>query len=315
MTEQAEPFVSVVTPFYNTDQYLSACIDSVLAQSYKNWEYILVNNCSSDRSAEIAQRYAESDPRIRLIHNAEFLNQVQNYNHALSRIDPRSKYCKIVQADDMILPECLSRMVAVAEEHPSVGLVSAYRLCGTTVRREACRTQFIYGGNYFGSPSSILWRSEVIRSRNPFYREDIFFEDTAACFEILKTWDLGLVHQIESWEREDNESISSEIRMYDSCFYLAKFIMIAEFGNFFLQTDQWNETYNAIKRTYFRFLARNILNRRKKEFWRYHIDGMSGVGYRLNFRELLPYVFLEVFEIGVAPLRTIGRIVFFKEKK
>ncbi|MCB0227477.1 MAG: glycosyltransferase, partial [Anaerolineae bacterium] len=53
-----QPLVSVVTPVYNTDKYLADCIESVLAQSYDNWEYVIINNCSTDRSLEIAQRYA-----------------------------------------------------------------------------------------------------------------------------------------------------------------------------------------------------------------------------------------------------------------
>jgi len=50
-----EPLVSVVTPFYNTQAFLPECIESVLRQSYENWEYLLVDNCSTDGSGEIAQ--------------------------------------------------------------------------------------------------------------------------------------------------------------------------------------------------------------------------------------------------------------------
>ena len=100
----SQPLVSVVTPFYNTEGYLSECIESVLKQSYDNFEYILSNNCSTDRSSEIAEEYAKQDHRVRLISNGEFLDQVKNYNRALRYISPQSKYCKIVQADDWIIP-------------------------------------------------------------------------------------------------------------------------------------------------------------------------------------------------------------------
>src|SRR5271167_4723106 len=97
------PFVSVVTPFHNTKDYLAECIESVLRQTYCNWEYILVNNCSTDRSVEIAEHYVRLHPdRLRLEHNAVFVSQVQNYNQALRLISARSKYCKFVQADDFI---------------------------------------------------------------------------------------------------------------------------------------------------------------------------------------------------------------------
>ncbi|MBA2547968.1 MAG: glycosyltransferase family 2 protein, partial [Burkholderiaceae bacterium] len=107
-----EPFVSVVTPFYNTALYLAECIESVLAQQYGNFEFILSDNCSTDGSREIIEPYAARDSRIRYIRHDAFVNQVQNYNRALRQISPDSCYCKVVQADDWILPECLSRMVA-----------------------------------------------------------------------------------------------------------------------------------------------------------------------------------------------------------
>src|SRR4029453_11001777 len=109
------PLVSVVTPFYNTENYLAECMESVLAQTYQNWEYILVNNCSTDRSSDIAQQYVEKDQRFRLIHNEKLLTQVENYNYALRQVSSRSKYCKIVQADDWIFPNCLEEMVRAAE--------------------------------------------------------------------------------------------------------------------------------------------------------------------------------------------------------
>src|SRR5207253_3419947 len=62
-TFATRPLVSVVTPFYNTAKYLAQCIEGVLTQSYPEFEYILLDNCSTDGSREIAQIYARQDPR------------------------------------------------------------------------------------------------------------------------------------------------------------------------------------------------------------------------------------------------------------
>ena len=110
-TRATRPLVSVVTPFYNTAPYLAQCIESVLAQSYSHFEYILVDNRSTDRSGEIAETYAHRDPRIRLIWCSQFLPQIPNYNRALAQIATASKYCKIVEADNHIFPDCLQLMI------------------------------------------------------------------------------------------------------------------------------------------------------------------------------------------------------------
>lgn len=123
-----EPFVSIVTPLYNAEKYLIECIESVLAQTYNNWEYVIVNNRSTDESFEIAQTYAKKDKRIRIHNNEKFLEIIPNWNHALDQISPQSVYCKIVHADDWLYPECVQRMVEIAEANPSIGIVSSYRL-------------------------------------------------------------------------------------------------------------------------------------------------------------------------------------------
>jgi glycosyltransferase involved in cell wall biosynthesis len=94
MNAPAQPLVSVVTPMYNADKYLRECIESVLAQTYQHWEYIIVNNCSTDRSLEIAQHYAAKDTRIRTYTNHQFVSSAENHHLAFRHISPEAKYCK-----------------------------------------------------------------------------------------------------------------------------------------------------------------------------------------------------------------------------
>src|SRR5229473_6975187 len=125
-TLATRPLVTVVTPFYNTARHLAQCIESVLTQSYAEFEYILMDNCSTDGSAEIAESYARRVPRMRVIRCSEFVPQLKNYNRALAEISDASQYCKIVQADDYIFPGCLELMVQAFEQSKSIGLVSSY---------------------------------------------------------------------------------------------------------------------------------------------------------------------------------------------
>jgi len=73
---------------------------------------------------------AARDARIRVVRNVELLRAIPNHNATLRQISPESRYCKVVFGDDLIFPECLERMVSIAEAHPSVGIVSAYSLEG-----------------------------------------------------------------------------------------------------------------------------------------------------------------------------------------
>src|SRR5438552_2108947 len=125
------PTVSVVTPVYNGQQYLEECIQSVLAQTYRDWAYVIVANCSTEETVAIAQHFATQDDRIRVVRSTEFLDALDSHNRSMRAIDARSRYCKVVHADDWLYPECLELMVALAERHPSVGVVSSFRLVGS----------------------------------------------------------------------------------------------------------------------------------------------------------------------------------------
>ena len=76
MSAGHEPLVSVVTPVYNGEHCLRACIESVLAQTYSNWDYTIVNNCSADRTLDIAHEYAARDSRIRVCTNDSFVRVI-----------------------------------------------------------------------------------------------------------------------------------------------------------------------------------------------------------------------------------------------
>ena len=300
------PLVSVVTPFYNTEAYLEECITSVLRQSYMNWEYVLVNNCSTDKSAEIAARYARQYPdRVRLHHNPAFLSQVQNYNAALRAISPASRYCKVVQADDWLFPDCVRSMVEVAEAHPRVGIVAAYELEGDQVRldglsypspevpgREVGRLYFFKGKYLFGTPTSLLLRSELIRAREPFYDERYApFEDGHTCFDLLRNWNFGFVHQVLTYSRRDNDSIIAKVRRFGLEPFLHLTMLVAH-GRDYLSDEEYGRFLKQAEREYFLFLSKCAcgLQRQSEKFWEFHRKGLASVHYTLDWRLLAKWI-------------------------
>jgi glycosyltransferase involved in cell wall biosynthesis len=134
MSMHEEPLVGVLTPVYNGEAFLAECIESVLAQTYRNFKYTIVNNCSTDRSLDIALAYAKKNPRVRVHSNDAFVDIIANHNTAFRLLPPEAKYCKIVSADDHLFPECITRMVETAEANPSAGLIGSYQISGARVR-------------------------------------------------------------------------------------------------------------------------------------------------------------------------------------
>jgi glycosyltransferase involved in cell wall biosynthesis len=186
----------------------------VLGQTYRDWEYVIVDNCSVDATREIAERYAAADERIRYERHTEYVNAVASHNRAFDTLDSGSVYCKVVGSDDWLYPECLERMVALADSNPNVGLVSGYRLAGETVDlvglaysrtvvpgAEILR-QSLTGGPYLtGTPTSVLIRCELIRARQPFYDPTFRHADTEAAYWTLRRSDFGLIHQVLTYTR------------------------------------------------------------------------------------------------------------------
>lgn len=294
----AQPFVSVVTPVYNGAKYLAQCIESVLSQTYQNWEYIIVNNCSTDASLEIAEKYAATDQRIRVVSNSRFVNVIENHNIAFSLISRDSKYCKVVCADDWIYPECISRMVEIGEKYPSTAVVGAYTInrdgimwVGLPPDRavfsgyEVCRSHLFGGPKVMGPPTSVLYRSEFVRARNPFMPEIGPAGDEAAYYELLREWDVGFVHQILSFERIHDEALNTEQRRLNA-FLLNSIVFLLQFGERYGTADEVKKRFGQLMDEYYSELVRVFLHRMPNGYWNYHKTRLKDVGLSIEPRRI-----------------------------
>lgn len=120
------PLVSVLMTAYNREKYIAEAIESVLNSTYQNWELIIVDDCSKDRTVEIAKQYEEKDKRIKVYLNEKNLGDYPNRNQAASHA--RGKYLKYLDADDMIYPYGIEQLVYYMEKFPEAG----YGLCSQT---------------------------------------------------------------------------------------------------------------------------------------------------------------------------------------
>jgi glycosyltransferase involved in cell wall biosynthesis len=117
------PRVSVAIPAFNAESWIGDAIESVLRQTFSDFELVVVDDASQDGTAEVAS--AVTDDRIRLVRNPANLGHSGNWNRAVSLC--RAPFVKFLCADDVLRPDCLEKMVGLAEAEPSVGMVFSRR--------------------------------------------------------------------------------------------------------------------------------------------------------------------------------------------
>lgn len=325
-TSGKAPFVCVVTPFYNTQDYLAECIESVLNQDYGNFEYILHDNASDDGSSEIALKYVKQDSRIKYFKTEELLSQVENYNQAVSLSSSSSRYLKIVQADDWLYPHCLRKMVALAERSQKIGLVSSYYLDGVDIQgsgleyfqevvpgSDVCELQLKERYFMFGSPTSVMYRKEAVKDREKLYAEGRKHEDTELAYEILMNWEFGFVHEVLSYLRKDDSSISGAAKSYNPQ-ALDKFIIINKFGHVFIKAE-YEKFYKEAKSKYYNDLAIGVFSSGGLNFIKYHLNGLYSAGIEVDRYQLIKSVFWIAVDLLLNPKKSLGRVYRFIKRQ
>jgi glycosyltransferase involved in cell wall biosynthesis len=280
------PFVSVVTPVYNGGRFLADAIESVLGQSHANFEHVILDNASTDDTAAVAAAYARRDGRVRVHRNERTLWVIDNWNRALERIAPESRYCKILHADDTLYPECLAKMVAVAERHPSVGLVGSLRRRGDGVEcrglptgREVFRGADIARASlrrelFVLAPSSALVRADLVRARVPFYPRAYLHADLAVCLELLSACDFGFVPEVLSFSRTHADSITATVAERKQTLLREWLPMLRTYGPWFFAADELAALERGFLRRYYRLLVRGVVMGRGRDFLDYHLAGL-----------------------------------------
>lgn len=120
---QIKPKISVLIPTYNYGRFLDETIQSVLSQTYTDFELVVVDNCSTDNTIEVVQPYLV-DKRVRFYRNETNIGLVGNWNKCLELA--QGEYIKFLCADDKFHPLLLQQFAAVMEQHPQVMLVTSF---------------------------------------------------------------------------------------------------------------------------------------------------------------------------------------------
>jgi len=325
MKSTEKPLVNVITPVYNGEPFLAECIESVLAQTYTHWDYTLIDNRSNDGTLKIAQRYAAQHPRIRVIRNPAHVGVIQNHNIAFRQISSNSKYCKVVHADDWLYPECIEKMVSLAETNPKIAIVGSYALFSrkpaivgfaglpyscTIDRggREACRMRLLGGPYVFGTASTLLFRSDILRSRHAFYNESNIHADSEACFEFLGERDFGFVHQVLSFRREQGGTTINFSQSFNT--YLPGILLeLVKYGAKYLSKSEQETRINAHLRDYYNYLGWEVYKFRERRFWDYHREKLAELGYPLSNARIMRAAILNGLEVALNPKHAVEAAV------
>lgn len=314
------PTVCVLTPVYNGAEYLAECIESVLAQTYGDFEYHIVDNCSSDDTPAIAAAYAARDPRIRVHSPGTFVPAIANHNRAFGLVAPHCKYCKVVSADDWIMRECLSRMVMFAEAHPGVGVVGSYQVCGDTLKwrglppgvnvlsgRDAARVGLLHGIHVLGTPTSVLYRADLVRRQPHFFPHPRSYADASACYETFQHADFGFIHEALAVERVHSGQWSAAMhRLSAAC--VGYIDILLKYGPLYLTPQEFEDRRTAVFASYYRGLGGYLLKLRERTFWEFHRDRLHELGCPLEWSRVVKGALQEACEEARHPWSAAGKV-------
>lgn len=208
----AQPLVSVLMTAWNRQNYLPEAIQSVLDSSYENFELIICDDCSSDNTVAIANKFAEGDSRIKVYQNDKNLGDYNNRNKAASYAT--GKYLKYLDSDDRIYPHSLNLMVNGMEQYPEAAF--AFEAAHIHLTRpalqypklfhpaESFREHFHNNGFFYSGPSSIIFRKDVFREFNGFSGRR-FMSDLELMFRIALRYPVLILQPGLVWLRTEGD--------------------------------------------------------------------------------------------------------------
>ena len=147
--QKKPPVLSIFMPAYNASEHLHATLDSILAQTFRDFELVIADDGSQDDTLSILDKYAEIDKRVKVL-RLQHVGPVKARNEAIKHCDPNSLYLLNHDSDDISLPTKLERLVGYLQAHPNIAIVGCFG------------DYYDNDGNYKGQPP-IEWQPERIR--------------------------------------------------------------------------------------------------------------------------------------------------------
>jgi glycosyltransferase involved in cell wall biosynthesis len=220
-----QPLVSICVPAYNSAEFLEKTLQSIINQSYRNIEIIIVDDCSKDKTSQIIRLI--HDDRINYVKNSVNLGVEKNWNKTLQLAN--GKYCKVMGADDIIYPSIIEEQVGILEDkqYADVVLVTSHKHVidqddvlvltrkfpgkGRIEGLKAVKMSLIRGANVIGEPVAGLFRREALEKSGLYNGENLYMIDLDQWSRILKHGDLYVIDSVLYAFRISTNSLSSSL--------------------------------------------------------------------------------------------------------
>jgi len=204
--------VTVLMPVYNGERYLIDSISSILNQTYKNFEFLIIDDGSTDLTSEIIESF--NDPRIRLVNNKKNIGLTRTLNKGIKL--SRGKYIARMDADDISLPERLKKQVDFMEEYQGIGVCGTWlKTTGSkknNIRKSPINHEEICAYMFWDSPiwhPTAMIRKEVLTDNNLYYDESISrAQDYKLWIDISNITKLANIPEVLLLYRIHNKQIS-----------------------------------------------------------------------------------------------------------
>jgi glycosyltransferase involved in cell wall biosynthesis len=208
------PKVTVLMSVYNGKKYLREAIDSILGQTFTDFEFLIIDDGSTDSSADIIRSY--SDPRVRFIRNEKNMGLTRSLNKGIRLAT--GEYIARQDADDISLPERLEKQVRFLDQNKDVGLVGTYFFMINEAGKTICvwnrlpegidLKKILLKGNPFGH-GSVMFRAECIEKVGPYREEFKSVQDYDLWLRISEVYDVANIPEpLYKW-RFHSKSISA----------------------------------------------------------------------------------------------------------
>lgn len=254
------PLVSIITALYNAEDYITTNIKSIQSQSYQNWEHIIVDDGSTDKSVNIVKEYAQVDKRIKLVTLLQNVGAAQARNKAT--VSAQGDYIAFIDADDLWHPEKLSKQIAFMEANSCLVSYTSYvhiddkgKLLGKRIKAlPELSFKKQRSNNYIGNLTGVYKASQIGKIITPDIRKR---QDWIVWLEAIKRSSkpaLGIQEDLAYYRIHDHSISANKFNLVKYNYYFYKTylgystlksntFLLRFFWEYFVSRKKWIEKY------------------------------------------------------------------------